>query len=189
MQLHLGSGEKLAIIFLVVVAALLLLCDGCLAGRPDCGEVRIKTVHPLQFGQLRAKDGASGWFLLDTGKEYFMSPSVSLRDDSFPSLGQVEVTAPGGSRLVLKITAEENSAPGRSKKNICLKNLKISSRLLPVTKTTPDLYQVDVPESKDGTDVTFMLDIGGELSLKTATTPIDSRFTIYIECFDIASIQ
>jgi len=189
MQLDLCPGKKLVILPLVVFAALLVLCDSCLAGRPDCGEVRIRTIHPLQFGQLRAKEGTTGWFLMDTGKEYFMSSSVSLRGDSFPSPGQVEVTAPGSSRLVLKITAEENSDAGRSKKNICLKNLKISSRMLPVTKTAPDLYQIDVPKNKDGTDVTFMLDIGGELSLKTATMPITSRFTIYIEYFDIASIQ
>jgi hypothetical protein len=189
MKLDLDSGGEAALFFLLLMAMLLVLPGVCAAGPADCGEVRIKTIHPLRFGQLRAKEGASGWFLLETGKEYFMSPAVSVQNDSFPSPGQVQVTAPAGSRLVLKITALDNSDTGGSKKNICLKNLKISSRMLAVTKTAPDLYQVDVPESKDGSEVTFMLDIGGELSLKTATTPIDRRFTIYIEHFDIASIQ
>lgn len=178
-----------AFFFLLFMVMLLVIPGVCAAGQPDYREVRIKTIHPLRFGQLRAKEGASGWFLLETGKEYFMSQSVSVQNDSFPSPGQVQVTAPGGSRLVLKITALDTSDTGGSKKNICLKNLQISSRSLAVTKTAPELYQVDVPESKDGSEVSFMLDIGGELSLKTATRPIDRRFTIYIEQFDIALIK
>ena len=182
------SEQKYSAFLLAVVVVLLLLLTGdCFAGQSDCGQVRIKMLHPLQFGHLRGSQGKKGWVYLKTDNEYFMSSSISMRSNSFPSRGQVEIIAPGGSCLDLRITPER--AQGQSDelyKNICLKNVKVSGRTVPVQKLSSYIYRVEVPENTDGTDVRFLLDIGGELSLKVAKSPLDLQFVLYIECLDIS---
>jgi len=178
------SGSKYTVFLLAIVVV--LLTGDCFAGQCDCGQVRIKMLHPLQFGHLRGSPGEKGWVYLKTNNEYFMSSSISMRNNSFPSPGQVEIIAPGGSCLDLRITPER--AQGQSDeldKNICLKNIKVSGRTVPVQKLSSYIYRVEVPENTDGTDVRFLLDIGGELSLKVAKSPLDLQFVLYIECLDI----
>ena len=183
------SRPRYLAFFLTVIVVLLLHSGVGFAAQLDCDQVQIKMIHPLQFGHLRGLQGKKGWVYLQTNNEYFMSASIALRNDSFPSPGQVEIIAPSGCCLDLRISPERSQGQnGEKEKNIRLENLKVSSKTVPVTRISPDIYRGEVPVSKDGADVRFLLDIGGELSLKVTESLVDLSFMLYIECFDIRTL-
>jgi hypothetical protein len=99
----------------------------------------------------------------------------------------VEIIAPGGSRLTLRVAQVERSGENAryEKDRLRLQRLKVGCPGAKVEELGGELYRLQLPESQTKAPQRLYLNIGGELHIKAGQRPMKSQFTLFIECVDI----
>ena len=165
-----------------MVAALAFLLLSLMTVAPaqaNCALVQIEAVAPLDFGLLRVEKKRSGWALVEPAGGYALSSAVSTSSKRPPFSGEVRVTAPPGSRLMLSLTPLKATTEGPLK---LVKTTLAMQNRQPLVRTG-EFWELTMPASeKNKVSVTLVL--GGELKIEPTEKIWNVQMPLAIKCVE-----
>ena len=152
----------------------------------DCKQVNIETLNPLNFGMLRIKRGHSGWMVLDVSGGTTLSPGLAVARSWQPSPGQVRLTAPSASTVLLSLVVDGgwNSKAGRTDATpLKLVSVVMAKGIQPLKKMG-EYWELQLGPHDSGVN-NAVLSVGGELLLGKTEQVWDLTTALRVSCISI----
>lgn len=152
----------------------------------DCKQVNIESLNPLNFGMLRIKRGKTGWMVLDVSGGTTLSPGLAVARSWQPSPGQVRLTGPSASTVLLSLVVDGgwDSKVGRPGATpVELVSLVMAKGIQPLKKMG-DYWELQLgPNDSDVTHA--VLSVGAELLLGKTEQIWNLTNSLSINCISI----
>lgn len=152
----------------------------------DCKQVKIEAVNPLNFGMLRIKRGHTGWMVLGVSGGSTLSPGLAFARSRPPSSGQVRLTAPSASTVLLALVVEGgwDSKAGRARATpLELVSVVMAKGIQPLKKMG-DYWELQLGPHESGVNHA-VLSVGGELLLGKTEQVWDLTTSLKVNCISI----
>lgn len=147
--------------------------------------VQIEEKVPLDFGLIRFQRRSAGWVVIDPGGGISTSDDIAFSRKSLPGPGQVRISAPPDSVLLLSLEFEGDSPDNSySTSEGAVLRSPTMGRGMQLLPRNGRYWELQTP-SADSDEVEVILSIGGELQFTKFSSGRQLKTKLRLECVSI----